>query len=154
MRDLSPLLAPRSVAVVGASSNLASLAGKPVRFLRDSGADVAVYPVNPSREEIGGYRAYPDPSALPEAPDVGLVVVPAQAVVSAVEALARRGARSAIVVSSGFAEVGGETGAAAQRRLREIARDHGMLLLGPNSSASTTMYAACRSPSSGTAAAP
>jgi acyl-CoA synthetase (NDP forming) len=132
MRDLSPLLAPRSVAVVGASSNLASLAGKPVRFLRDSGADVAVYPVNPSREEIGGYRAYPDPSALPEAPDVGLVVVPAQAVVSAVEALARRGARSAIVVSSGFAEVGGETGAAAQRRLREIARDHGMLLLGPN----------------------
>ena len=132
MRDLSPLLAPRSVAVVGASSNLTSLAGKPVRFLRDSGADVAVYPVNPGREEIGGYRTYPDPSALPEAPDVGLVVVPAPAVLPAVEALARRGARSAIVVSSGFAEAGGEAGASAQRRLREIALDHGMLLLGPN----------------------
>jgi acyl-CoA synthetase (NDP forming) len=132
MRDLTPLLAPRSIAVVGASGNLSSLAGKPVRFLRDSGADVAVYPVNPGREEIGGYRAYPDPAALPEAPDVALVVVPAPAVVPAVEALARRGARSAIVVSSGFAETRGEAGAAAQRRLREIARDHGMLLLGPN----------------------
>jgi acetate---CoA ligase (ADP-forming) len=132
MRDLTPLLAPRSVAVVGASSNLSSLAGKPVRFLRDSGADVTVYPVNPHRTEIGGYRAFPDPAALPEAPDVGLVVVPAPAVVAAVEGLAQRGARAAIVVSSGFAEAGGDAGAAAQQRLRDIAREHDMRLLGPN----------------------
>ncbi len=132
VRDLTPLLAPRSVAVVGASANLLSLPGRPVRFLRESGADVAVYPVNPRHDEIAGYRAYPDPAALPEAPDVGIVVVPADAVVPAVEALAKRGARSAIVVSSGFAEAGGEAGAAAQRRMREIARQHGMLLLGPN----------------------
>jgi acyl-CoA synthetase (NDP forming) len=131
-RDLSPLLHPRSVAVVGASSTLTSLAGKPVRFLRESGADVAVYPVNPTRSEIGGYTCYPDPASLPEAPDVGLVVVPAAAVVAAVEALAVRGARSAIVVSSGFAESGGPQGAADQRRLGEIARTHGMALLGPN----------------------
>ncbi|GAB3200134.1 acetate--CoA ligase family protein [Nocardioides hungaricus] len=131
MRDLRPLLAPRSVAVVGASGDLTTLSGKPVRFLRESGADVAVYPVNPGREEIAGYRAYPDPASLPEAPDVGLVVVPGPAVVTAVEALARRGARAAIVVSSGFAE-GGADGAAAQERLRHVAREHDMLLLGPN----------------------
>ncbi len=132
MRDLSPLLAPRSVAVVGASADLLSLPGRPVRFLRESGADVAVYPVNPKRGEIAGYRVYPDPAALPEAPDVAIIVVPAPSVVETVEALARRGARSAIVVSSGFAESGGEAGAAAQQRMREIARRHGMLLLGPN----------------------
>ncbi|MCS5734549.1 acetate--CoA ligase family protein [Herbiconiux daphne] len=132
MRDLTPLLAPRSIAIVGASSTLTALAGKPVAFLRDSGVDVAVYPVNPSRDEIGGYTAYPDPSALPEAPDVGLVLVPAQAVVAAVEALAKRGAKAAVVISSGFGEGDRAEGAAAQARMGEIAREHGMLLLGPN----------------------
>jgi len=132
MRDLAPLLSPRSVAVVGASGDLSSLAGKPVRFLRDSGADLAVYPVNPRRAEVGGYRAYPDPLSLPEAPDVGLVVVPAASVVPVVEALAERGTRAAVVITSGFADGGGTAGAAAQRQLRDIARKHGMLLLGPN----------------------
>lgn len=132
MRDLTPLLSPRSIAVIGASSNLTSLPGKPVRFLRDSGADIKVYPVNPGRDEIAGYPAYPDPASLPEAPDVGLVVVPASAVIPAVEALAKRGAKSAVIVSSGFAEGGGEDGAAAQRRLGEIAAEHDILILGPN----------------------
>lgn len=131
MRDLTPLLRPRSVAVVGASSDLGSLSGKPVRFLRDSGADIAIYPVNPGRAEIAGYPSYASPAELPEAPDVGLVVVPGPAVIPAVEALAERGARAAIVISSGFAE-GGADGAAAQERMRDIAREHGMLLLGPN----------------------
>ena len=132
MRDLTPLLAPRSIAVVGASSNLTSLAGKPVAHLRDSGIDIAVYPVNPSRDEIAGYRAYPDPSALPEAPDVALVLVPAAATVAAVEALAERGTRAVVIVSSGFGEGDRAEGADAQRRLGEIAREHDMLLLGPN----------------------
>ena len=132
MRDLTPLLAPRSIAVVGASSNLSSLAGKPVAHLRDSGIDIAVYPVNPSRDEIAGYRAYPDPSALPEAPDVALVLVPAGATVAAVEALAERGTRAVVIVSSGFGEGDRAEGADAQRRLGEIAREHDMLLLGPN----------------------
>ena len=131
MRDLTPLLAPRVIAVVGASATLTSLAGKPVRFLRDSGLDLTVYPVNPHHDEIGGYRAYPTPAALPEPPDVALVVVPGPAVRGAVEALAERGTRAAIVISSGFAE-GGPSGAADQRRLADIARSHGMLLLGPN----------------------
>lgn len=132
MRDLSPLFSPRSIAIVGASSNLDSLAGKPVRYLRESGVDVAVYPVNPARDEIGGYTAYPSPAALPEAPDVGLVVVPAPAVEAAVRGLAERGARAAVVISSGFAEGDRAEGTAAQQRLQDIARDHGMLLLGPN----------------------
>lgn len=132
MRDLTPLLKPRSIAIVGASANLSSLSGKPVRFIRDSGVDVAVYPVNPSRDEIGGYRAYPDPASLPEAPDVALVVVPAAAVADAIEGLAHRGTRAAIVVTSGFAEGDRAAGAAAQQRLHAISRDHGMLLLGPN----------------------
>ncbi|RGE18950.1 acetate--CoA ligase family protein [Leucobacter sp. wl10] len=132
MRDLGPLLRPRIIAVVGASSNLRSPSGKPVRFLRESGADVTVYPVNPVRDEVAGYRAYPDPSALPEAPDVAVVVTPGSAVIPAVEALAERGARAVVVITSGFAEGSGDEGVAAQRRLREIAGEHDMVLLGPN----------------------
>jgi acyl-CoA synthetase (NDP forming) len=132
MRDLQPLLRPRSIAVVGASSNLQSPPGKPVRFIRDSGVDVAVYPVNPSHEEIGGYRSYPDPSQLPEAPDLGIVVVGASSVLPAVEALARRGTRAAIVITSGFGEGERAEGAEAQRQLRDVARAHDMVLLGPN----------------------
>ena len=93
-RDLTPLLAPRSVAVVGASSNLDSLVGRPVRHLRDSGLGLAVYPVNPLREEIGGLRAYPDPAALPAAPDTAIVVVPAPAVVPALARPFSTGSRS------------------------------------------------------------
>jgi acetate---CoA ligase (ADP-forming) len=132
VRDLTPLLSPRSIAVVGASSNLSSLAGKPVRFLRDSGVDVAVYPVNPAHAEIGGYPAYPDPSALPEAPDVALVLVPVSAVLETLEALGKRGTKSAIVVTSGFAEGDRADGAAAQLQLGVIARKYGMQILGPN----------------------
>lgn len=132
MRDLTPLLRPRSVAIVGASSNLKSPPGKPARFLRESGADIVVYPVNPGRDEIAGYAAYPDPASLPEAPDVAIVVVPAPAVIPALEGLAERGAKSAIVITSGFGEGDRADGAAAQRRLREIARENDMVLLGPN----------------------
>ena len=78
-----------------------------MRFLRDSGLGLTVYPVNPHHDEIGGYRAYPRPAALPEPPDVALVVVPAPGVPAAIEALADRGTRAAIVVSSGFAEATG-----------------------------------------------
>jgi acyl-CoA synthetase (NDP forming) len=132
MRDLRPLFEPRSIAIVGASSNLDSLAGKPVRYIRESGVDVAVYPVNPARDEIGGYQAYPDPAALPEAPDVGLIVVPAPAVEAAVLALAMRGTRAAVVITSGFGEGDRAEGAVAQQRLSAIAHEHDMLLLGPN----------------------
>ncbi len=132
MRDLSPLFSPRSIAVVGASSNLMGLAGRPIAYLSESNLDIAVYPVNPTRDEIGGYQVYPDPASLPEAPDVGLVVVPAAAVVEAIEALAKRGTKAAVVISSGFGEGDRAEGIDAQVRMRDIAREHGMLLLGPN----------------------
>ncbi|MGH3250101.1 MAG: acetate--CoA ligase family protein [Trebonia sp.] len=131
MRDLTPLLSPRSVAVVGASSNLESLSGRPVKNLLASGAAIAVYPVNPRREEIAGLRCYPDIADVPEAPDVVLILTPAATVAATLEAAGRRGAKSAVVISSGFAEVGAD-GARTQRRLAEVARAHGMVLVGPN----------------------
>ncbi len=131
MRDLTPLLRPRTVAVIGASSNLSSLSGRPVKNLLASGADVEIYPVNPRREEVAGLRCYPDIASVPAAPDVALILTPAAAVAETLEAAGKRGTRAAIVITAGFAEMG-EDGVEQQRELAKIARVHDMLLLGPN----------------------
>ncbi len=131
MRDLSALLHPRSVAVIGASSNLDSLAGRPIKHLLAGGANITIHPVNPKRDEVGGLRCYPDISAVPEAPDVVLILTPASTVPAALAAAGERGAKAAIVISAGFAEAG-TAGGLAQQELTRIARKHDMVLIGPN----------------------
>lgn len=131
MRDLSALLHPRSVAVIGASSNLNSLSGRPVKHLLASGTDITIHPINPNRDEVGGLRCYPDISAVPEAPDVVLILTPASTVPTALAAAGERGAKAVIVISAGFAEAG-TAGELAQRQLQSIARKYDMVLVGPN----------------------
>src|SRR5436305_7787338 len=132
MRDLRPLLAPRSVAILGASSRPTSVAGRPLANLQQVGYAGAIYPINPQREEVAGLRAYPSLDALPETPELALLVLPQAAVLPAVECCAAAGVRAAIVISAGFAEAGPE-GVHAQQRLGEIAGTSGMIVCGPNS---------------------
>src|SRR5690606_15766248 len=129
MRNLDRLLRPRSVAVIGASSDPARTAGRPIAYLQQHGYGGRIFPVNPRSDTIAGLPCSADAAALPEAPDVGMVLLPAERAVSAVRDLARRGAGAAIVLASGFAETGAE-GKARQQALREAAGD--MPLLGPN----------------------
>ncbi|WP_459618635.1 acetate--CoA ligase family protein [Bordetella sp. 2513F-2] len=123
------LLRPRSVAVVGASADPSKTAGRPVAYLQRHGYAGAIYPVNPRADEVGGLRCYPDIAALPEAPDVALVLLGAGRATEAVAQLAERGTAAAIVLASGYAEVGGE-GAQRQEELKRAAG--AMRLLGPN----------------------
>lgn len=131
MIPLDALFSPRSIAVVGASSEPAKVGGMPLKLLTHFGYEGAIYPVNPARSEIQGLRAWPQVAELPGPVDLAVVAVPARDVVSVVEQLAACQARAAIVLSSGFAEVG-EAGALAQQRLATVASDAGMALLGPN----------------------
>lgn len=131
MRDLWPLLAPRSVAIVGASASEGTIAGMPLRNLQAQGFRGAIYPVNPRHEVVGGLRCYPALSDLPEAPDLALVLVRAELVAAAVDDCARAGVRALIVFAGGFAEAG-EGGRLAQARLRETASRAGMVCCGPN----------------------
>ncbi|MCZ2497972.1 CoA-binding protein [Xylophilus sp. Kf1] len=126
---IATLLKPRSVAVIGASADPAKTAGRPVAYLAKHGFAGAIYPVNPRADTIGGLKSYPDIASLPEAPDVGIVLLGADRAHEAVRDLAARGTRAAIVLASGYAEVGPE-GAQRQRQLLEAAG--GMRLLGPN----------------------
>jgi len=128
---LTPLIAPRSIAIVGASNDPSRIGGRPIAYMRAHGFKGAILPVNPNRPEIQGLKAYPSPAELPETPDVAVVAVPASLAVQAIDELGRKGTKAVIVLTAGFAEVDA-AGAAEQDRMVGIARGHGMRLLGPN----------------------
>ena len=130
-RALRPLLAPRAIAIIGASEAEGSWAPEFYENLRAAGFEGPIFPVNPKYREVWGFRCVPSAADLPEGVDLAVIVVPARHAVGAVEEAARAGVRSAMVVSSGFAEVGGE-GAALQEELARAARRAGMPVVGPN----------------------
>lgn len=128
---LSCLLSPGSVALVGASDDVTRIGGRPLRYLREAGFAGPVYPVNPKRDTVQGFRAYASVADLPETPDVAILAVPASVTLQAVRECGERGVKAAIVFSAGFAETGAE-GAALQQEMVAIARGRGMRILGPN----------------------
>lgn len=128
---LRALMTPASVAVVGASSDPTRIGGRPIDWMHRAGFQGAIYPVNPTRNEIQGLRCYDSVTTLPHTPDAAIVAVPAPQVLPTLDALGARGVGAAVVFSSGFAEVPGE-GAAMQQQIVETARRHGMRILGPN----------------------
>jgi len=129
--SLEPLFHPSSVAVIGASADPAKLGGRSLRNLLQQPFPGPVYAINSRAEQVQGVPAYPSITAVPQPVDLAVVVVPGESVVTAIEQCAERGVKSAIVFSSGFAEVD-EKGRAAQARLTAIARASGMRILGPN----------------------
>jgi len=128
--SLEPLFRPRSVAVLGASADATKLGGRTLLNLRERYRG-RLYAVNGRGGEIHGLKAYKSVAELPEAPDLAVVSVPVGAALEAVEVCAAKGTRSAVLYTSGFAEIGAE-GRKLQERLLEIARARGMRLLGPN----------------------
>ena len=131
VETLRPLVSPRSVAVIGASDDPTRIGGRPLAYMLRSGFAGPLWPVNPKRETIQGLKAYASVADLPEAPDACIVAVPAAMVPDTLEACAAKGAKAAVVFSSGFAEMG-EEGRIAQDRIRAIARAGGIRVLGPN----------------------
>jgi acyl-CoA synthetase (NDP forming) len=129
--DLRPLLAPRSIAIVGASESPDSWAPEIHRSLFHLGFEGELHPVNPKYERVWGRRCVASVADLPRGVDLVVFVVPARVVVGAVEDCAGAGVRSIMVVSSGFAEAG-EAGRALQDELRSAALRAGIPLLGPN----------------------
>ena len=125
------LLNPRSVAIVGASPEPASIGNNVVENLLRSGYRGEIYLVSRSRREINGRPCVASIDDLPLGVDAVVLVVPEAVVVDSVAACARRHAGSTVVFASGFAETG-EAGRTQQERLAAIARDGNMMLLGPN----------------------
>jgi len=128
---LHAALAPDSVAIIGASDNPHKVGGRPILYMRRYGYRGRLYPINPARAEVQGHKAYASLDALPEAPELVIVAVAGEEALRAVEACAARGVKVAVVMASGFGELG-EAGRAVQQAMLSAARGAGMRLIGPN----------------------
>jgi acyl-CoA synthetase (NDP forming) len=123
---------PKSVAVIGASENPNKVGGRPIYYMKKFGYSGEIYPVNPKYSEIQGIKAFPSIDSLPQTPDAAIIAVSGKAAIEAISQCAIKGVKTAVVMSSGFAETG-EEGRKLQDNVVELARKHGMRLIGPNS---------------------
>ncbi|MGW4115626.1 bifunctional acetate--CoA ligase family protein/GNAT family N-acetyltransferase [Actinosynnema sp. NPDC004786] len=130
-RSVHNLLHPRSVAVIGASTDQTKIGHAVLTNLL--GADFAgpVYPVNAEHRSVRGVRAYPSVLDIPDDVDLAVVAVPAAGVDEVMDACLAKGVKALVVVTSGFGETG-PGGLSAERRLAAEARAHGMRVVGPN----------------------
>ena len=128
----SALFEPRRVALIGASSDVTKTTSRPQRFLRKHGFTGEILPVNPSRSEILGERAYPDLDAIAGEIDHAYILLNGAATVRALAECGRRGVRVASILAGGFADAGA-AGASLQDELARIVHETGIRLVGPNS---------------------
>lgn len=128
---LARAFAPQSVAIVGATEDRNKVGGRPLHYLQRFGFKGGIYPVNPGRAVVQGLPAYASLAAVPGNPDAAIVAVGQEHVSGVIRQCAARGVGTAVILSSGFAEVGGD-GVVRQHALVEEARTLGVRLIGPN----------------------
>jgi acyl-CoA synthetase (NDP forming) len=130
-RGVRALLKPRGIVLVGVSDDPKKMTGGPFRALQRTPFPGPVYAVSRTRDTLGDLSVRRTVAEVGDDADVALIVVPRDAVAEALEACGRRGIAAAVVITSGFADIGGD-GAAHQQRLAEIARQTGIRVVGPN----------------------
>ena len=125
------ILRPRSIAVIGASRQPNTIGWQILDNLLKFGFNGPLYPVNPKAGTVHSIRAYPTVAAIPDHVDLAIVVVPKQLVLGVAEECGTKGVKGLVVITAGFAEVGGD-GIAREAQLLEIVKRHGMRMVGPN----------------------
>jgi len=129
--ELISFFRPNSIAIVGASQDLTSISGKPLKFLKEYGYKGDVFLVNPKYSEIHGVACFPSIKDIPGQPDLALFAVAYHRVMPALAECAEKGIKNVIIFSSGFAETGAE-GARLQNQIKELAMTSGIRVCGPN----------------------
>ncbi len=130
--DLTRLLYPSSIAVIGASSNAKSISGQPLMHMLNCGYEGRLYPVNPRRDEVQGLKSYPDVLSVPGPVDAAVIAVPAAHVPAALEQCGEAGIPYAVVLSAGFIETGDANGETLQKKLTAAIAKSGVRVVGPN----------------------
>ncbi len=128
---LQKIWAPESVAVVGASARPDSVGHAVFASILLGGFIGVVYPVNPKVRSILGVRAYPSVKEIPDPVDLAVIIVPADAVAGVLNECVQKGIHAAVVITAGFKEIG-TVGAEREARVRQIAQQYEIALVGPN----------------------
>ena len=123
------IFSPAGIAIIGASSDPSKLGYSTVKNIIDGGYKGKIYPINPKADEILGLKCYRSVQEIPDQVDVAVIVIPAKNVADAITALGEKGVAGAIVISSGFAEIGNND---LQRELVTKAFESKVRILGPN----------------------
>jgi len=132
IRNLDRILAPRRVAVIGASSRPRAVGHLVLANMRAAGFSGMLMPVNPRETEIDGLRVFRDIDALPEDPDLAVIATPPDTVPGLIGQLARRGCAGAVVITAGFGEGGAEAGMRLRQAMLEAAQPATLRIIGPN----------------------
>jgi len=129
--SLEALFNPKSIAIIGASRTEGKVGNEILASLIRGGFEGPIFPVNPKADSIEGLKCYPDLQSIGQKPDMAIIVLPARLAADAMGQCASAGVKAAIVITSGFREVG-EKGVELERSLLQIARRAGIRILGPN----------------------
>jgi acyl-CoA synthetase (NDP forming) len=140
--DIEKLLWPKSVAVIGASSDTDGLRGRILEIILGHPFSGKIYPVSRSAAEVQGLKAYASVDELPDSVDLAIVIIPAAYVPAELERCGRAGIKAAVILSSGFAEEPGEIGRRMQNEIAAIARRYDMAVTGPNTEGLANIAAA------------
>jgi len=127
--DMKRIFSPEGIAVIGASGDPSKLGYSTVKNIIDGGYKGRIYPINPKADEILGLKCYRSVNEIPDQVDVAVIVIPAKNVAAAITALGEKGVAGAIVISSGFAEIGNND---LQKELVDTAVKNRVRILGPN----------------------
>jgi acetyltransferase len=138
-RDLSLFFNPRSIAILGASQNLASISGRSLYYLREHGYKGSIFPVNPKYSNIEECTCYPDLMSIPGNVDLALIVVSSKLVYPMLEDCVKKGVSFVTIFSSGFAETG-EEGREVQSKIKQLAKSSGMRVCGPNCQGAVDLF--------------
>ena len=130
-RDLRPLLSPKSIAVLGASERKGSAGRLVLENLRNLGYPGEIFAINPTASQVMGLTAYPDLKSLPHIPEMVAILLGADKVLPTLETMVELGIPAAWALASGFSEAGPQ-GKQLQAQVSAYAREHGLLLCGPN----------------------
>ncbi len=130
-KDLDTFFNPQSVAVIGASQNPLKPNGIPLLLMSMFGYAGDLYPVNPKYDQVGGLKCYPSVLDIKGQVDLAIIGVAAAETMDVLKDCAKKGIKSVIIFTSGFAEIGDE-GRVIQDEMRQLAQKNGLRILGPN----------------------
>lgn len=133
VRNLDALFRPRSIALVGAGPGPGTVEALLARNLLSAGFDGPIMPVHPSERAVNGVYAYRDVAALPEPPDLAVLVTPPPSIPGLLTELGQRGTRAAIAIPAKFGEDGEKEDGRLRQAMLDAARPHLLRIVGPDS---------------------